>query len=241
MITCYIVDDEAHAIQILTRYVEQTPGLALVGSADNPLQALQAISTGQVSPQVVFVDVDMPQLSGIELAEFLSPFSRLVFTTAYEAYALQAFDKNAVDYLLKPITYERFLKTVQRIQHSPPPFPGQRAPESFFIKSEVKGRITRIDLKDVLYVEALENYVRIHTLSGKHITYLTMKEMEAYLPKEHFLRVHKSYIVHTPYVRAVEGNQIILDNADKLPLGALYRAGFLAEVHARLWKSKRLP
>lgn len=241
MITCYIVDDEAHAIQILTRYVEQTPGLVLAGSEDNPLLALQAISTGQVSPQLVFVDVDMPQLSGVELAELLSPFSRVVFTTAYEAYALQAFDKNAVDYLLKPITYERFLKTVQRIQQSPSPLPGQGEQEFFFIKSEVKGRITRIDLKDVLYVEALENYVRIHTVQGKHITYLTMKEMEAYLPKADFLRVHKSYIVHTPYVRAVEGNQIMLDNKDTIPLGAIYRAEFLAGVNARLWKSKRLP
>ncbi|AKD04292.1 LytTR family DNA-binding domain-containing protein [Pontibacter korlensis] len=241
MITCYIVDDEAHAIQILARYVEQTPGLAVVGSADNPLQALQAISTGQISPQVVFVDVDMPQLSGVELAEFLSPYSRIVFTTAYEAYALQAFDKNAVDYLLKPFTYERFLKTVQRIQHTPTPASSQREQEYFFIKSEVKGRVTRIDLKDVLYVEALENYIRIHTVQGKHVTYLTMKEMEAYLPKEHFLRVHKSYIVHTPYVRAVEGNQIIVDNKDTIPLGAIYRAEFLAEVHSRLWKSKRLP
>jgi DNA-binding LytR/AlgR family response regulator len=241
MITCYIVDDEAHAIQILARYVEQTPGLTLVGTEENPLQALKAISTGQVSPQLVFADVDMPQLSGVELAELLSPFCRIIFTTAYDAYALQAFDQNAVDYLLKPITYERFLKAVQRLQQSPTVAPGQREKEYFFIKSEIRGRVTRIDLQDVLYVEALENYIRIHTVEERHITYLTMKEMEAYLPKEHFLRVHKSYIVHTPYVRAVEGNQIILDNKDTIPMGAMYRGDFLAEVNARLWKSRRLP
>ena len=161
MITCYIVDDEAHAIQILTRYVEQTPRLALVGSADNPLQALQAISSGQVSPQLVFVDVDMPQLSGIELADLLSPFSRVVLTTAFEEFALQAFDKNAVDYLLKPITYERFLRTVQRVQPAPPVGTAQQGEDYFFIKGDIKGRVTRLDLKDVLYVEALQNYIRI--------------------------------------------------------------------------------
>lgn len=241
MITCYIVDDEAHAIQILTRYVEQTPGLSLVGATDNPLQALQVISTGQVRPQLVFVDVDMPLLSGIELADFLIPFSRVVFTTAFEEFALQAFDKNAVDYLLKPITYERFLKTVQRIQAATSAESSQQEEDYFFIKSDVKGRITRLDLKDVLYVEALQNYIRIHTVQGKHITYLTMKEMEEYLPKERFLRVQKSFIVNTSRVKAVEGNQLVLDNGEMLPLGASYRPAFLEKLNARFWKSRRLP
>ncbi|PVY40900.1 LytR/AlgR family response regulator transcription factor [Pontibacter virosus] len=240
MITAYIVDDEAHAIQILTRYVEQTPGLSLVGATDNPLQALQLISSGQVRPQLVFVDVDMPLLSGIELADFLSPYASIVFTTAYEEFALQAFDRNAVDYLLKPITYERFLKTVQRIQTNTLVGAAQQE-DYFFIKSDVKGRIMRLDLQDVLYVEALQNYIRIHTMHEKHITYLTMKEMEAYLPQERFLRVQKSFIVNTSRVKAVEGHQLILDNDDVLPLGANYRAAFLEKVNARLWKSKRLP
>ena len=99
----------------------------------------------------------------------------------------------------------------------------------------------RLDLRDVLYVEALQNYIRIHTLQGKHITYLTMKEMEEHLPKEHFLRVQKSFIVHTSRVKVVEGHQHILDNDEVLPLGAIYRAPFLEKVNARLWKSKRLP
>lgn len=241
MITAYIVDDEAHAIQILTRYVEQTPGLSLMGATDNPLQALQLISSGQVRPQLVFVDVDMPLLSGIELADFLSPYASIVFTTAYEEFALQAFDKNAVDYLLKPITYERFLKTVQRIQAAPPVGSARQEEDYFFIKSDVKGRIMRLDLQDVLYVEALQNYIRIHTMQGKHITYLTMKEMEAYLPQARFLRVQKSFIVNTSRVKAVEGHQLLLDNEEVLPLGANYRAAFLEKVNAKLWKSKRLP
>lgn len=241
MITCYIVDDEAHAIQVLARYVEQTPGLALLGSEENPLLALQAIRAGQVSPQLVFVDVDMPQLSGIELAGLLNSFSRVIFTTAYEEFALQAFEQNAVDYLLKPITYERFLKAVQRLQDLPLAGSRQWQKECFFIKGDLKGRFTRIALKDVLYIQAMQNYIRIHTVEGKHITYMTMKEMEGYLPKDRFVRVHKSFIVHASYVKAVEGNQIILDNKDTLPLGAIYREAFLAEVKARLWKSKRLP
>lgn len=241
MITCYIVDDEAHAIQVLARYVEQTPGLSLVGSEENPLLALHTIRSGQVSPQLVFVDVDMPQLSGIELAGLLNPYSRVVFTTAYEEFALQAFDQNAVDYLLKPITYERFLKAVQRLQDSPPSGNRQWQEECFFIKGNLKGTFTRIALKDVLYIEAMQNYIRIHTVEGIHMTYLTMKEMEDYLPKESFVRVHKSFIVQASFVKGVEGNQIILDNRATLPLGATYREAFLAEVNARLWKSKRLP
>ncbi|TPE42419.1 LytR/AlgR family response regulator transcription factor [Pontibacter mangrovi] len=241
MITAYIIDDEAHAIQVLARYVEQTPGLTLLGSQENPLLALQAISTGQVSPHLVFADVDMPQLSGIELAGLLPPLTKVVFTTAYEAYALQAFDKNAVDYLLKPITYERFLKSVQRLQPSAPAGPDLSAEDYFFIKSGIKGKFPRIDLQEVRYIEAAQNYISIHTLRGEHITYLTLKEMERYLPAQRFLRVHRSFIVHISFIQEVEGNQIILTNQETLPLGANYRDGVLARVHARLWKSRRLP
>jgi DNA-binding LytR/AlgR family response regulator len=244
MITCYIVDDEAHAIQVLERYIRQTPGLQLLGSEENPLEALNAISQGLVRPEVVFADIDMPQLSGVKFAELIAPYTRVVFTTAYPDFALDAFDRNAVDYLLKPILYERFLRAVGRIRERRKELlEGTKAGGAhyFFIKGEVKGKMVRINLKQLLYVEALQNYVRLHLEKEKLVTYLTMKEIEEYLLSAGFYRVHKSYIVHLDKVIAVEGNQVILENKAAIPLGASYREGFLECVNTRLLKSRRLP
>ena len=245
MITCYIVDDEAHAIEVLERYIAQTPGVELVGSTENPLLALEAISQGKVEPEIVFADVDMPQLSGVDLADLIAPHARVVFTTAYPNFAVDAFDKNAVDYLLKPITYERFLKSLNKIRERRPASPACAKPLEeacyFFVKSEVKGKLERVDLADILYVEALHNYVRIHLTHKKIITYLTMKELEAQLPAASFSRVHKSFIVHNNKVKAVEGNQVLLENDTKIALGATHRDSFLANINARLVKSRRLP
>jgi DNA-binding LytR/AlgR family response regulator len=245
MITCYIVDDENHAISVLEQYIRQTPGMFLVGSQENPLLALDAFSRKQIEAEIVFVDVDMPQLSGVDLAEMIAPHARVVFTTAHASFAVQAFEKNAVDYLLKPITYERFLKSVSKIRErrkeTPMSAKGREEAGYFFVKSETKGKMERVDLADILYVEALQNYVRIHLRHKRLITYLTMKEMEEYLPPANFSRIHKSFIVHHNKVKTVEGNQVVLENDTAITLGATFREEFLASINAKLVKSRRLP
>lgn len=241
MKTCFIVDDEAHAIEVLARYVQKTPGLDLIGSEENPLLALEAISSGRVSPYITFVDVDMPQLSGLNLAGLISSHTHVIFTTAFPDYALQAFDKDATDYLLKPISYERFLRSIQKIpaftSRNTVPYEEERY---FFIKTETKGKLARVDFEDITHIEALQNYVKIHMGAGTPtITYLTMKEIERDLPSSMFIRVHKSFIVNKTKVRGIEGNTITLDDKSSLPLGASYRNAFLERINRKLWKSNR--
>jgi len=245
MLRCFVVDDEAHAIEVLTRYIQKTHGLELVGAEEDPLVALHAITGGQVSPDVTFVDVDMPELTGIDLAGLINSHTEVVFTTAYPDYALKAFEKNALDYMLKPITYERFLQSVNKVRSRVHAQKNdtRRANEpndDFFIKSEVKGKMTRIRFDEITYIESLQNYLKIHLSNGaSHVTYLTLKELEEYLPTSRFSRVHKSFIVNNTRVQGVDSNQIILEGNSIIGLGSNYRNDFLDKINTKLIKSKR--
>ncbi|WP_276498244.1 LytR/AlgR family response regulator transcription factor [Pontibacter litorisediminis] len=243
MTTCYVVDDERHALDVLARYIQNTPGLELKGAEENPLRALDAITSGKVSADITFLDVDMPQLSGIDLAGLINSCTTVVFTTAYPDYAYQAFDKNAVDYLLKPISYERFLRAIAKVKETLKPRQTAAAVEQdsgyFFVKADVKGKFVKVILEDIIFVEAMQNYVRISTPSEKLTTYLSMKEIEEHLPSGDFTRVHKSFIVHNARVKSVEGNQITLTDESTVTLGPSYRTAFLEMINAKLLKSKR--
>lgn len=240
MTTCYVVDDEQHAIDVLSRYIQNTPGLKLVGLEENPLHALDTITSGKVSADITFLDVDMPQLSGVDLAGLINSCTTVVFTTAYPDYAFQAFEKNAVDYLLKPISYERFLRAVAKVKESLKPKAKKQEDAYFFIKADVKGKFVKVSIEDIVYVEAMQNYVRIQTSSERLTTYLSMKEIEEHLPTADFTRVHKSFIVNNAKVKSVEGNQIMLSNENSVSLGPSYRATFLEMINAKLLKSKRI-
>jgi len=241
--TCFVVDDEHHAIQVLKRYIDNTPELKLVGTEENPLLALSTITSGNTVADITFLDVDMPQLSGIDLAGLISRYTTVIFTTAYPDYALQAFEKDAVDYLLKPISYERFLRAITKAKDKQQTKQTEALSEEsdgyFYIKSDVKGKVIRIELEDIYFIEAQQNYVRIQVKEASYTTYLTIKEVEAYLPNESFSRVHKSFIVNNRKVKAVEANQIYLSNGQSVSLGANYKAAFLEMINAKLVKSKR--
>ncbi|MBI3232710.1 MAG: response regulator, partial [Bacteroidetes bacterium] len=147
------MDDELHAIQILARYIEQTPGLELLGFSENPLEALQVFRDSGYAG-ITFIDVDMPQLSGIDLSELLHNKTSVVFATAYDKYAIQAFEKDALDYILKPITYDRFLKCINKLNMKPgktPASDNDTALDHFYIQYESKGKIVKINYHDVIY------------------------------------------------------------------------------------------
>ncbi|WP_266204466.1 LytR/AlgR family response regulator transcription factor [Pontibacter kalidii] len=245
MTTCYVVDDEQHALVVLSRYIQNTPGLELKGAEENPLHALDAITSGKVSADITFLDVDMPQLSGIDLTGLINSCTTVVFTTAYPDYAYQAFDKNAVDYLLKPISYERFLRAIAKVKEALKPRQIVPAVEQnnayFFVKADVKGKFVKVSLEDIIYVEAMQNYVVIHHAAERLTTYLSMKEVEEHLPTADFTRVHKSFIVNNAKVKSVEGNQIKLADESTVSLGPSYRTAFLDMINAKLLKSKRVP
>lgn len=243
--TCYIVDDEAHAIEVLARYISATPGLELLGSEEDPVVAYTNLVENKLKPEVVFLDIEMPKLSGLELAGLINLNSIIVFTTAYSNFAYEAFENNAVDYLLKPISYDRFLKSVQKVKEKSENnfslFNKQQSSDNFcYIKSEVKGKMFKIKFEDIVFIEGLQNYIKINILSGQqYITYLTMKEVEKNLPSN-FLRVHRSFIVNLAQIKMIEGNKLTLDNDAVIYIGSSYREAFLELISNTFWKSKRL-
>lgn len=236
--TCYIVDDESHAIETLTRYIEKVPGLELIGSATNPLVALDLINTS-IQPDITFLDVDMPQLSGIELAGLINDRTKIIFTTAFSNYAVAAFEKNASDYLLKPISFERFLASIKKVSENPKALSSQTPDDHFYIKSNIKGKVIKLSFSDIYCFESIKNYIAIYTIDNKYVTYLTMKELEKILPEQQFLRVHKSFIVSTRVITTVDGSSIQLKNNSNIPLGQTYKSLVQAYITEKLITSSR--
>lgn len=239
-LSCYLVDDEFHALEVLRSYVARTPGLELKGSNTDPLAALDEVASAD-PPQITFLDVDMPELSGMEFAGMVSLYTKVIFTTSYPEYAVEAFEKEAADYLLKPISYERFLKSVQRIRRlclekgqGISPDPGY-----FYIKTEQKGKFLKINTADIIYLEAAQNYVSLHCRSGTHLAYLTMEEIGQRLPADRFLRVHRSFIVCLERVRTLEYGRLTLDDKTVIPLGDAYKEPLLSAMKQLLIESRR--
>lgn len=240
-ISCYIVDDEAGSIALLTEYIERTPGLELAGSSLDPVLALDELTIAN-APDLTFVDIDMRQLSGMELAGMVNLYTTIVFTTAFPEYALQAYEKEAFDYMLKPITYNRFAKCILHARRKMQ-IPAKKAypiREDFFtIKSEIKGRMVKVKFDEVVYIEGAINYIQIHTLDGKHMTYLTMKEIERHLPRPLFARIHRSFIINVNFVKVIERSQVRMENGDALIMGDYYKKRFLDLMDEHLVKTDR--
>ena len=239
-LTCYLVDDESHALEVLEEYIRRTPGLELKGSSTNPLEALGQVTSAD-PPQLTFLDVDMPELSGMAFAGMASLYTQIVFTTSYPEYAIEAFEKDALDYLLKPISYERFLKSVIKVRKYYLEKQGLKklSEPYFFVKTDIKGKMVRIVAAEINFVEAAQNYVTIHMISGKHMAYLTMEEIEQHLPADRFTRIHRSFIINTGRIRAVEQGQVIMEDNNSLALGRSYKDHFLKMMKDLLLQSKR--
>jgi two-component system LytT family response regulator len=248
MINCMIIDDEQHAIDVLTHYIEQTPSLSLVAALDNPLQALQVLNKNKID--LIFLDIHMPQLSGIEFIKAIHQKYKVVLCTAYPNYAVEGFDLDVLDYLVKPISLPRFIKSTQRavdfFDSRRQPGPAGQTDDFIMVKTEVKGKMLKIDTGDILFIEGMKNYVAIHhtgaTVSSptiprpeKVLALLSMKELEDRLPTSQFMRVHKSFIVAIQQITAVEGNTISLRNSPaKILLGESYRAKFMETIKEKL-------
>ncbi len=209
MINCIVVDDEQHAIDILMHYIAQTPMLHLVHSGTNPMEALQVIATQKVD--LVFLDIQMPELSGIDFIKAVNGKSMVILTTAYSEFALEGYELDVVDYLLKPIRFPRFLAAVQKAAKSMSEESAQVVDDDYiFVKTESKGKLLKINLSEIDYVEGMKNYVAIHNAGTRTIVYASMKEIEDRLPAKHFLRIHKSYIIRIDRLTGIEGNRVLL-------------------------------
>jgi DNA-binding LytR/AlgR family response regulator len=206
-----IIDDEPLARKGLKEYINDVDFLQLEGESDNPLKATKLLSEGNI--QLIFLDIQMPKITGLEFFKTLHNAPPVIFTTAYPQYALDGFELNALDYLVKPISFERFLKASMRAKEyyevRNKNLEEQKTAgkdDFFFVKADNK--LVKIFLDDILYVEALQNYVSIHTKTKKFITYLTFKSIEEYLASDSFIKTHKSYIVSASKIDNIEGNDI---------------------------------
>jgi DNA-binding LytR/AlgR family response regulator len=224
-ISCVVVDDEPYAGNLLEEYIDQVAYLSLKKKCLNAVEALAYLQEHNVD--LIFLDINLPKLSGMQLAQILMPNQKVIFTTAYSSYAVESYAVNALDYLLKPISFERFVRSVEKAAHHfNQPGSGVRGTGSFFIKSG-KAMI-KISPAEIYYIEGLKDYVMFRLEKEKHIVYKKMKELEELLVPD-FRRIHHSFIVNTNHIKKIEDNHVyILDQ--RLSISDKYRDGFLSFV-----------
>ena len=229
-IRCVIVDDEPLAVSLLTDYVRKTPGLEIVLGTTHVLEALQAVQEGKVD--LLFLDIQMPELTGLQFMKIIRKSCKVILTTAYTQYALDGYEHDVVDYLLKPITLDRFLIAVQKARERGDVSPGVaanpiQAINHIFIKTEY--RIQKVNLADILYIEALRDYIAIHTATAKILSLESMKNMEEILPGAQFIRIHKSYIINRECIDFIEKGRVVI-HKEYLPIGETYREKLLRKL-----------
>jgi DNA-binding LytR/AlgR family response regulator len=232
MIRCLIVDDEHLALHILEDYMAKVPFLELIRSTTNPIEALTLVQQGNID--LVFLDVQMPELTGIQFLKIANGKTKVILTTAYPQYALEGYELDVIDYLLKPIAFDRFFKSVQKAQgiinpaakvEVKPDAPAQQDFLNDFIFVKTEHKIQKVYLKDILYIEGLKDYISIFTPAERIITLQGMKKMEDALPQKYFMRVHKSYIISINKIDSIERSRIWIGEKI-IPIGDTYREEF---------------
>lgn len=229
---CIIVDDEPMARDVVRRYVEQVPNLELVSEFGNAIAANLYLQENTVD--LIFLDIRMPQLNGTDFVRSLPTVPRIIFTTAHKEYAHEGFDLDVVDYLLKPIRFDRFLKAVNKafprkdpeIANEPIPTLAENKPAQSFIYVRVDRKMMKVVLDDILYIESERDYVKLYTSKGYILTRQTIASIEAMLSEKQFTRIHRSFIVSVSKVKSFTHETVEVDNKE-LPIGKLYRNSFL--------------
>ena len=242
MIKCIIIDDEVLARRLLKDYIGKIPELELVAQFENPLQAKTVIAEQKID--LMFLDIQMPEITGIEFLKSLKEKPLTILTTAYSEYALQSYELDVIDYLLKPFPFKRFYSAVNKVldylQFKSAAVNAAAshdvAIESyeegyFFVKADYK--ITRINFREILFIEGLKEYIRIHTENKKLVTYFSMQKMEELLPRRYFFRVHKSYIANLQKIDSIKGNVLFISGNEVL-LSKSRRNEFFTKINKQL-------
>jgi two-component system LytT family response regulator len=234
MINCLVVDDEPIARNGMLEYIEQVDFLYAVAACKNAIEASQVLQHNNID--LVFLDIQMPKITGIDFLKNLISPPLVIFTTAFPEYAIEGYELNVLDYLLKPISFERFFKAVVKAQS----YLNLRirqdsvtAEPYFFVKSNQK--LEKIYIDNILYIEALSNYVILHTKTKKHIVYMSFKGIEAQLPANLFLKIHKSFIVAVNAIETIDNDELILPG-HTLPISKSYRSSVMSRVEKHLFK-----
>ena len=226
---CIIIDDEPVARKILQEFIEEIDYLELIGQAENPLKAMSLINDHSID--IIFLDINMPKISGMEFLKTSKLHAKVIMTTAYADHAVEAFGLEVFDYLVKPIAFDRFLKACNRAKETVKltesrPTTQQKA-DHFFIKWN--NQIEKIWYNDLVYAEAMLNYVMLHTTSKKMMVYVTIKSLEEQLPSDIFIKVHKSFIVNISKIKSIEGNILDIGN-EKITISQNLREKVINEI-----------
>lgn len=227
---CVIVDDEPPAIRLLVKHLEKVSFLVLIKTFTNSLEALQFIEKNEID--LLFLDVQMPELTGIQLSKIIDKKTNIIFTTAYSQFALESYEVAAVDYLLKPIEFERFYKAVSKINTSSFTQENLLEPTNstfFFFKTDGKNKFSKVFLDDILYIESLKNYIAIQLKDEQIITYSTLKSIKESLPENTFIQTHKSFIVALKHIDKIDNDSVWIQKKE-LPIGNTYKKLFFEVV-----------
>jgi DNA-binding LytR/AlgR family response regulator len=229
---CLIVDDELLAQEVIESYIEKVDSLQLVGKCNNALQAFAALNREPID--LMFLDIKMPEMTGLELLRTLKNPPKVIITTAFHEYALDGFDLDVVDYLLKPVSFNRFLKAIHKVKTDKEPVietkEDNAIAEAFYVRSDRK--LVKINPMEIIFIEALKNYLCIYTSSQKVIIHSTMVYLEEQLKPYAFIhRVHKSFLVNRHFIKEIDNGILKMNNNSEIPLGGLYRDAFLEEMH----------
>ncbi|MBQ7823066.1 MAG: response regulator transcription factor [Bacteroidaceae bacterium] len=241
ILNCYIIDDEPLALELMASYVNKTPFLSLQGKSTSAINALKEIQTKEID--ILFLDIQMPELNGMEFSRIIGDKCRIIFTTAFEQYALDSYKVNALDYLLKPISYADFLQSANKalkwfqIIRVPEKRSLENDIDSIFVKTEYK--LVQIELKKILYVEGLKDYVKIYIEDELHpiLSLMSLKSLEEKLPSSQFIRVHRSFIVQLSQIKVIERNRIVFGK-QYIPISDSYKNTFSEYLNQRQPNSK---
>ncbi len=231
IIKCLIVDDEPPAIRLLEKYIAKVSFLELVATTTSSLEALQLIENKEVD--LILSDIQMPNLTGIQLSKIVKDKVKIIFTTAYPQFALESYDLDAIDYLLKPFEFERFYQAVLKVKSEDKVIVKKSdLDEYIFIKTGNKNSFEKVYINDIYYVEGLKNYVAIHLKDRQIITYNTLKHIEDYLSENNFIKTHKSYIISINHIDKTTTDSVFI-NQNELPIGDTYRKAFFELINKR--------
>lgn len=245
-LTCWIIDDEPLAIELLESYVAKTSFLKLTGSYSSAISAMQDLTSQSVD--IVFLDIQMPEISGMEFARFIKDDTRIIFTTAFSEYALEGYRVDALDYLLKPITYTKFIEATKKAlkwfemkesaSYKDSTSSHGEEEEQMFVKSDHK--LIRILFRDILYIEGWKDYVKIHLANKLHpiLSLMSMKGLEETLPSTKFIRIHRSFIVQKSKINSISKNRVMIQESE-LPIGDSYKEDFKKSIESRFVQTKK--
>jgi len=229
IITCAIIDDEPPAIRLLEKYVAKVPFLNLVFSSSNPIEALAKLQNQPVD--LIFLDIQMPNITGIQLSKIIDKRTKIIFSTAYSEYAIESYDVNALDYLLKPFTFDRFYKAVLKTQKPEKSEIDQSEKKPYiFVKTDGKNNLEKINIDDITYIESLKNYVAINQKNKQIITYNSLKHFQENLSEQKFIQIHKSFLVAFQAITKTTSISVFVDDKD-LPIGSTYKNNFFQKLN----------